>query len=175
MLSRKVLTGVIVSSIMVALILTFPGFLMADGHSEGPGIERTEEIIMAYLNPEDPADIHDMNYVTDDVTYYDMSMGGIPMSSNREELADYLYWFYNVAFESEVEISNIIIGNGEAVLEWTVMGTHTGEFAEIPPTGNAIEIPMIARYKLQDHEPYHVEQGWVYPMANLLMAQLLAE
>ena len=116
-----------------------------------------------------------MNYVTDDVTYYDMSMGGIPMSSNREELADYLYWFYNVAFESEVEISNIIIGNGEAVLEWTVMGTHTGEFAEIPPTGNAIEIPMIARYKLQDHEPYHVEQGWVYPMANLLMAQLLAE
>ncbi len=105
MLTRKALTGVIVSSIMVALILTFPGFLMADGHSEGPGIERTEEIIMAYLNPEDPADIHDMNYVTDDVTYYDMSMGGIPMSSNREELADYLYWFYNVAFESEVEIS----------------------------------------------------------------------
>ena len=174
MLSRKVLTGVIVSSIMVALILTFPGVLMADGH-EGPGIERTEEIIMAYINPEDPADFHDMNYVTDDVTFYNMSMGGIPMTNNREELENYLYWFYNEAFETEVEIRNMVISNGEAVLEWTVMGTHIGEFYEIPATGNTIEIPMIARYKLQDHEPYHVEQGWVYPMANLIMAQLLAE
>jgi len=174
MLTRKALTGVIVSSIIVALILTFPGVLMADGH-EGPGIERTEEIVMAYLNPEDPAEIHDMNYVTEDVTYYDMSLGGIPMSTNPDELMEHLQWFYTEAFDTEVEINNLVIGNGQAVLEWTVRGTHIGEFAEIPGTGNSIEVPMIVRYQLQNKEPYHIERGWVYPMANILMAQILAE
>lgn len=175
MLSKNILNGLIVLTIMIALLLTLPGNLMADGHGDGPGIERTEEIIMAYLHPEDPADIHDMNYVTDDITYYDMSMVGIPTTTNREELENYLYWFYNVAFESEVEIGNLLIGNGEAVLEWTMKGTHIGEFAEIPPTGNTIEVPMIIRYQLQDEEPYHISRGWIYPMANILMAQLLAK
>lgn len=175
MLRKTILIGLIVSTIMIALLLTLPGNLMAEGHGAGPGIERTEEIIMAYLNPEDPDEIHDMNYVTDDVTYYDMSMGGMAAASNREDLSNYLYWFYNVAFEADTEIRNLVIGNGEAVLEWTMTGTHIGEFAEIPPTGNTIEVPMIIRYQLQDEEPYHISRGWIYPMVNILMAQLLAE
>lgn len=175
MLRENIFASLIVLTIMMTLILVFPGNLMADGHMEGPGIEKTGEIIMAYLNPENEGEIHNMDYVTDDVTYYDMSMGGMEAASNREDLADYLYWFYNVAFEADTEIRNLVIGNGEAVLEWTMTGTHIGEFAEVPPTGNTIEVPMIIRYQLQDEEPYHIERGWIYPMVNILMAQLLAE
>lgn len=175
MIRVNVFASLIVSTIMIALILIFPGTLMADEHGEGPGIEKTEEIIMAYLNPEKKGEIHNMDYVTDDVTYYDMSMGGIAAASNREELSDYLHWFYNVAFEADTEIRNLVIGDGEAVLEWTMTGTHIGEFAEIPPTENTVEVPMIIRYKLQDEEPYHISRGWIYPMVNILMAQLLAE
>jgi len=140
----------------------------------GPGLEITESVIMGYLYPEDPEAVHDYRYVTEDVLFMDMATGQ-PMATNREELAAGLDYIYNVAFDvEEIRDMNLLTGNGEAALEWTLVGTHTGEFAGIPATGRKVEFPIIARYELQEEYPHHIKEARIYIMMNILMDQLLA-
>lgn len=148
--------------------------LPAAADENGPGLEITESVIMGYMQPEDADEIHDYRYVTEDVFFLDVATGQ-PMASNREELIAGMDYFYNVAFDiEEIRGMDMLIGNGEAVLEWTLVGTHTGEFAGIPATGRNIEVPMIGRYVLQQEYPHHIEEARIYLMINILMDQLLA-
>lgn len=153
------------------LIITFMPALAEDN---GPGLEITERVIMGYMQPEDTDEIHDYRYVTEDVHFLDVATGQ-PMATNREELIAGMNYFYNVAFDiEEIKGMDLLIGNGEAVLEWTLVGTHTGEFAGIPATGRNIEVPMVGRYVLQQEYPHHIEEARIYLMINILMDQLLA-
>ncbi len=162
--------------LMFFIILTL-GFILipysVSAENAAPGFEITEKVMMGYMHPEDPDEAHNYNYVTEDVYFKDMATGQ-PMATNREELIAGLDYFYNVAFDiQEVRNLDILIGNGEAVIEWTIVGNHTGEFAGLPATGKSIEVPMIGRYILQEEYPHHIEEARIYLMINILMDQLL--
>ena len=162
---------ILILAVVVAAGLLFSSGIAADSH-EGPCIDTTRGIIMGYLYPEDADAIHNYDYVTEDVLFFDMATGA-PFATNAQELAEGLYYFYNVIFEiDEIKDLNLMVGEGEAVIEWTLLGTHIGEFAGIPATGKEIEFPMIARYVLQDEEPYLIKEARVYMMINILMEQI---
>ena len=173
----NIVKSIAIFPLLFVLVLAFgliTTILPALAEDNGPGLEITERVIMGYMQPEDADEIHDYRYVTEDVHFLDVATGQ-PMATNREELIAGMNYFYNVAFDiEEVKGMDLLIGNGEAVLEWTLVGTHTGEFAGIPATGRNIEVPMIGRYVLQQEYPHHIEEARIYLMINILMDQLLA-
>ncbi len=166
--------------IFFMLLLTVNG-VNADGHCRFaatygsaialPGLEITEEIIMGYLSPKDPAEFHNYDFVCDNVIFFDVASNAI-LAEGKEMLIQSMNYIYTMAFEAIGEDFNITIGNGCAVLEWTIVGTHIGEFAGVPATGNLIRVPMIAVYELDKRPPHLITSARVYMMNNILMEQI---
>ncbi|GEM_PF-990826 len=136
-----------------------------------PGVDITQEIILGYLSPENPAEFHNYDFVCDNVVFFDVASNTI-LAEGKDMLIATMNYIYTMAFDANVEDMNFTIGNGCAVLEWTIVGTHIGEFAGFPPTGKPISVPMVGVYELDKNFPHRITNARVYMMTNILMEQL---
>lgn len=63
----------------------------------------------------------------------------------------------------EVEPNEVVAGEGTVMAEAEFSMTHEGEFRGIPPTGEAVEMPHMARFRIEDgkveaHREYYDRQ-----------------
>ncbi len=127
---------------------------------EAPSLEITRSVFLPY------AESHDVKYVTDNVIFFNAALQE-SFAIGREALGEALYWFYHVAFDAIAIPKNIVIGQGKAVYEGTIVGTHIGEFAGIPATGNHVAFPIIISYELERTPPYHIRRATIYMILNM--------
>ena len=133
-----------------------------------PGIDMTRAIMMGYLTPVEPGHPHNYDYVVDDIVYFDMA-GGFPIATNKQELIETMYFFYNIMFEDvAMEDFQLTVGNGRAVLEWVIVGRFVTDFAGIPATGEIARVPMIGVYELQSEWPYKIRYARIYMLTDEL-------
>ena len=151
-------------ALLLAAVLSVSAGAFANTDA-APSLEITKSVFTAY------AESHDVQYVTDDVIFFNAALQE-PFAIGPEALGEALYWFYHVAFDAIAIPGNIVIGEGRAVYEGTIVGIHIGEFAGIPATGNHVEFPIIISYQLERTPPYHIRQATVYIMLNILMQQI---
>ena len=151
-------------ALLLAAVLSISAGAFANTDA-APSLEITKSVFMAYVKS------HDVRYVTDDVVFYNAALQE-PFAIGREALGEALYWFCHVAFDAIAIPRNIVIGEGKAVYEGTIVGTHIGEFAGIPATGNYAEFPIIISYQLERTPPYHIRQATIYIILNILMQQI---
>ena len=151
-------------ALLLAAVLSVSAGALANTDA-APSLEITKSVFTAY------AESHDVQYVTDDVIFFNAALQE-PFAIGREALGEALHWFYHVAFDAIAIPRNIVIGEGRAVYEGTIVGIHIGEFAGIPATGNHVEFPIIISYQLERTRPYHIRQATVYIMLNILMQQI---
>jgi len=152
-------------ALLLAAVLSVSAGAFANMEA-APSLETTKSVFMSYMES------HDIKYATDDVIFFNAALEE-PFAIGREALGEALYWFYHVAFDAIAIPRNIVIGEGKAVYEGTIVGIHIGEFAGIPATGNHVEFPIIIiSYQLERTPPYHIRQATVYIMLNILMQQI---
>ena len=77
-----------------------------------------------------------------------------------------------VAFDAYPVLEGLIAGEGQAAIEARFVGTHTGEFAGIAPTGKDVDVPYSVFYELVDGE---ITALRIYGLADGLVRQLQAE
>lgn len=85
--------------------------------------------------------------VAEDATYTVMGTG--ETAHGREAVHRLLRYFYQEAFQGDLENMNTIIIDGQAVLEADFVGTHAGEYEGIAPTGKQVRVPMCVVYRLE--------------------------
>lgn len=126
-------------------------------------IESTRDVMMKYWNSEHG----DVSMMADDVVFTMMSTG--EEARTPEGVLGLLNHFYREAFDARAETNNVIIGDGKAMVEGHVVGTHIGEFAGVPPTGNEIRVPICVSYDLENDK---IQRARIYLETPVLMQQL---
>jgi predicted ester cyclase len=68
----------------------------------------------------------------------------------REAVRDLVVGMHTQAFTARLELRGLLVGNGTAMLEAVFVGTHTGEFMGIPPTGLEVRKPYSVGYDVAE-------------------------
>ncbi len=86
-------------------------------------------------------------YFTDDVVA--TFEGTSQRAEGREAAGQLIRYVHEGAFDARMELKNLLTGSGKAAIEADFAGTHTAEFAGIPPTGRAVRVPYSVVYDLR--------------------------
>jgi hypothetical protein len=126
-----------------------------------------EEISLAQKNVEAYFNTHDVQYVAEDAVFTSMNTG--EETRGREAVGQMLHYFYHVAFDARAEITNKVITEKKAVLEFNFVGKHIGEFACMQPTNKEVNVPTCVSYDLENGL---IKKGRVYMLVDVMMKQL---
>jgi predicted ester cyclase len=61
-------------------------------------------------------------------------------------------YIHQQAFDARPELKNLLVDEDKAAIEADFVGTHTGEFAGIQPTGRAVRAPYSVFYDLHGNQ-----------------------
>lgn len=110
-------------------------------------VEATKRVMDAYLNA--LANRGDFGqFFTDNVSWITIETG--ERFEGREAVRDLIISLHTQLFDAHPELKSLAIGDGVAALEADFVGTHTGEFAGIAPTGASLCIPYAVFYDVGD-------------------------
>lgn len=101
-------------------------------------VEETRDVINRYLHG------HDTSALADNVVFEVMASG--QKATGKESVAQLLDYFYSKAFTAQFEPSNLVVGEGKAVLEADFFGKQNMEFAGIQPSGKDVHVPLCVSY-----------------------------
>jgi steroid delta-isomerase-like uncharacterized protein len=110
-------------------------------------VEATATTMRSYLDALVARD-NFADYFTDDVTW--TIIGTDQQVQGREPVRDFLSWMHTQAFDARPQVKTLVVGDGQAVLEADLVGTHTGEFLGMPATGRSVQVPYCVVYDLRD-------------------------
>jgi steroid delta-isomerase-like uncharacterized protein len=102
---------------------------------------------------------------------YRYHSSGLPKEGiqGREAYRDYNQTLHEAFPDIEYTITDMLASDEVVMSEWTVTGTHDGEFSGIPPTGRTIEMHTMAKEVIEDEQ---IQEEWGYTDMNELMVQL---
>jgi predicted ester cyclase len=93
-------------------------------------------------------------YFTDDVA---VTVAGTDQRAEGLEAAEQLIrFFHEKAFNARPELKALLVDQGKAAIEADFAGTHTGEFADIQPTGRKVRVPYAVLYDLRGDQISHL-------------------
>ena len=103
------------------------------------------EVMEAYLGAlKDRSDM--ARFFAPDVRWTTMETGDEVVG--RNEVRDFIGAFHTQLFDAHPRVVNLLVGEDSAMLEARFVGTHTGEFAGVPPTGATVDVPYAVAYDI---------------------------
>jgi len=107
------------------------------------------------------------SYFTDDVI---VTLEGTDQrAEGRQAAGDLIRYMHEIAFDARPELKNMLVDAGKAAIEADFVGTHTGEFAGVQPTGRPVQVPYSVVYDLRDDQLSALR---IYFPMSLLIEQL---
>jgi steroid delta-isomerase-like uncharacterized protein len=85
-------------------------------------------------------------HFSDDVTWTTMETGD--RVQGRDAVRAFILALHTEFFDASPELVDVTFSDGVAGLEAVFAGTHTAEFAGIPPTGAAVRLPYSVFYEV---------------------------
>lgn len=75
-----------------------------------------------------------------------------------------------IAFpDGKIEVDHMLVSDDVVMWEWTLTGTHEGEWQDIPPTGREVASKGMSKTVIADGK---VQENWAYFDSRDLLAQL---
>jgi predicted ester cyclase len=106
-------------------------------------------------------------YFTDDIA---VTVEGTDQRADGREPAEQLIrLFHEKAFDARPELKTLIVDQGNAAIEADFVGTHTGEFAGVQPTGRDVRVPYSVVYDLRGDQ---ISSLRIYLPMHTLIGQL---
>ncbi len=120
----------------------------------------------------------DVAMLSDDVVFEDMGnhMGYKDGKEFKGPQAVYEWsmWLVTEPFgQAKPELVCMIVAEDHAVLEFTIVGKHEGEFAGVPATGKEVRVPVCITYDM--NEQSKIRRGRIYVLVNTFLEQVGAK
>lgn len=93
----------------------------------------------------------------------------IPTPQGREGFRQFIASFREAFPDATSTTHDTVVEADKATLRYTMRGTHKGEFAGVPATGNRVEVTGISIYRVADGK---VTDEWAQPDMLGMMQQL---
>ncbi len=106
-------------------------------------------------------------YFTDDVVV--TVEGSDQRAEGREAGEQLIRYMHEMAFDARPELKNLLVDEGKAAIEADFVGTHTGEFAGVAPTGRAVRVPYSVIYDLRGDQ---ISKLRIYLPLSVLVEQI---
>jgi predicted ester cyclase len=90
-------------------------------------------------------------------------------ADGRQAAGELIRYIHETAFDARPELKNMLVDTGKAAIEADFVGTHTGEFAGLQPTGRAVRVPYSVIYDLRDDQ---ISALRIYFPMSLLIEQI---
>jgi steroid delta-isomerase-like uncharacterized protein len=103
----------------------------------------TSEIMQSYLDALLARADFD-TYFDDDVTFE--IVGTTQAARGRQAVRDAITWLHTQAFDATAKVKTLVANEGRAALEAEFIGTHTGDFLDMAPTGKSVNVPYCVVY-----------------------------
>ena len=87
-------------------------------------------------------------FFTEDVQWTTMETG--EKIAGREAVRDFIVAMHRKVFDGHPEVRSLAIADAVVALEADFVGTHTGEFSGIAPTGAAVRFPYCVFYDVDE-------------------------
>jgi len=78
-------------------------------------------------------------------------------------------YIHQQAFDARPELKTLLVDEDKAAIEADFVGTHTGEFAGVPPTGREVRAPYSVFYDLRDNQ---ISKLRIYFPMSLVVEQI---
>lgn len=109
---------------------------------------------------------HDL---VDEFLSEDVELHGSGLTQGLGAIKGWLTVFAGAFPDQHTEIEDVIAGEDRVVVRTTLKATHQGEMQGIPATGNAVHLPAITIFRLDNGK---IVEGWL-ATDNLSMMQQL--
>lgn len=106
-------------------------------------------------------------------------VNSVNLASSKNELSANMQVYFTGFPDLRIEVDNMLSDGNEIYLSWTITGTNTGVFGELPPTGKKIKISGITRMdfdregKIAVEEVYYNELSLLQQMGHTLNPPIL--
>lgn len=87
----------------------------------------------------------------------------------RDAVEELVRGMHSAFSNFEMTVDDMLTGDGKAMVEWTMSGTHEGEFRGAPPTGSEIEITGMSKILIADGK---VQEDRIYVDSKEMFEQL---
>ncbi|WP_252700177.1 ester cyclase [Natronosalvus vescus] len=110
-------------------------------------------------------DLSKLNVLSESFTFY------LPIDEiHGRDAAEAMQHEQETAFpDFELTVDDMLVSDDIAMWEWTVAGTHEGEWQGIPSTGREVEFKGISKSVISDGK---IQENWAYFDSQSLMDQL---
>ncbi|MFP8955319.1 ester cyclase [Natrialbaceae archaeon A-CW3] len=110
-------------------------------------------------------DLSKLNVLSESFTFY------LPIDEiHGRDAAEAMQHEQETAFpDFELTVDDMLVGDDIAMWEWTVTGTHEGEWQGIPSTGREVEFKGMSKTVISDGK---IQENWAYFDSRSLMDQL---
>lgn len=106
-------------------------------------------------------------------------VNSVNLASSKNELMADMQLYFTGFPDLEIQSSNMLADGSEIYMSWTITGTNTGRFGELPATGKKVQISGISRMEFDDEgkivaeEVYYNELSLLQQMGHTLNPPVL--
>ena len=94
-------------------------------------------------------------------------VNGVNLASSKNELAANMHVYFTGFPDLKLESNNMLSKGNEIYMSWTITGSNTGMFGELPPTGKKIKISGITRMDFDEEGKIEVEEVYYNELSLL--------
>ena len=142
------------------LLLVCLGAVVGCSGTDSTNLEANKELIRQFTAASNAADWDALvDIVADDFSRHSAASPGAPVTS-RDEFVQ-LQESFLVSFPDQLVTVERLVADGDFVAALaTYTATHTGPMGQVPATGNAVSVPFLALFRIEDGKIVELWAEW---------------